>query len=208
MPSSSQSLSDRKAQLRLAMKAKRREVSAPFRRFASAAICRALSKQPFLLCSSRIALYAAVRNEVNLAPLAQEIKSRGKESYYPALSPFAADKRMFFLSGHTDIWRLNRFGIPEPRAPLVHRVPLRTLQLILLPLLAFDELGGRLGMGGGYYDATLSGPRRGRALLVGVGYEFQRVRRVPCNRMDLRLDYAVTEKRWLRCRPDGPPSRF
>ena len=201
MPSS-QSQFIQKTRLRLVMKARRREISASFRHSASYAICRILSKHPLFLRSNRIALYAAVRNEVNVAPLAQEIRKRGKETYYPVLSPIASDKRMSFLSGRMDEWQLNRFGIAEPRLPLYSRVSLRTLQLVLLPLLAFDEQGGRLGMGGGYYDRTFVAETRKarRVFLVGVGYEFQRVERVPCNRMDIRLDYAVTERGWLKCR--------
>jgi len=77
---------------------------------------------------------------------------------------------------------------------------------VLLPLVAFDNNGGRLGMGAGYYDRTFkhlareSKQRRGKTILVGIGYEFQRMRKVPTDEMDVLLDFVVTEKDCIACR--------
>lgn len=195
-----------KARLRLAMKRERRRLSPAFVRAASVAICRLVQKQLFFHRSRRIGLYMAVNNEVNLALLAHTAKERKKECYYPALNPLGAKETMAFLSARTGNWQLNRYAIAEPLTPLAKRVALRTLDLVLLPLVAFDDRGGRLGMGGGYYDRTfrhLAGQMsRGgeKTILVGIGYEFQRVRRMPTNEMDVRLDYVVTERSLVDCR--------
>lgn len=68
--------------------------------------------------------------------------------------------------------------------------------LILVPLLAFDKTGGRLGFGGGYYDRTLQGLKAQR---VGVGFDEQEVDQVPMDLFDQRLDWIVTPTQVIRC---------
>jgi len=98
----------------------------------------------------------------------------------------------------------NRFGIPEP--PLKHRhirMPWG-LELILLPLVAFDSDCNRLGMGGGFYDRTLAYLRHRccwrRPRLIGVAHECQRVEGLPVNEWDVALDAVITERRVYRRR--------
>ena len=83
------------------------------------------------------------------------------------------------------------FGVMVPTDDAPEVVP----RVVLTPLLAFDGRGHRLGWGGGYYDRTLAALRAGAApvLAVGVGYEAQRVARVPAGPGDERLDWVVTE---------------
>jgi 5-formyltetrahydrofolate cyclo-ligase len=89
----------------------------------------------------------------------------------------------------------NRYGIPEPDVPEGARLRPDELHLVLLPLLAVDAVGNRLGMGAGYYDrsfafrATAPSP----PLLVGVGYAFQRVDALPAEAWDVPLDAALTD---------------
>lgn len=99
----------------------------------------------------------------------------------------------------------NRYGIPEPLdgepcAP-------QALNWVLLPLVAFSAAGGRLGMGGGYYDRTfgfcLQQPAGSRPPLLGVAYSLQEVDRLPMEAWDVPLDGVVTEQglRWFSPRP-------
>jgi 5-formyltetrahydrofolate cyclo-ligase len=89
------------------------------------------------------------------------------------------------------------FGTCEPAEDAAETVP----DIVLAPLLAFDDGGRRLGYGGGYYDRTLRALReRGPILAVGVGYEAQRVEAVPSGDDDEKLDWIVTEERAIRCR--------
>ena len=89
------------------------------------------------------------------------------------------------------------FGIERP----LDRAPALVPDLVLAPLLAFDDAGGRLGYGGGYYDRTLRGLRRRTAVLViGVGFDAQRVDSVPCGDGDEPLDWVITESRAVECR--------
>jgi 5-formyltetrahydrofolate cyclo-ligase len=83
------------------------------------------------------------------------------------------------------------FGVPRPEKDRPELTP----RLLIVPLLAFDRDGYRLGYGGGFYDRTLAGLRaKGRVLAVGVGFSVQEVSRVPRDATDERLDWMVTER--------------
>lgn len=92
----------------------------------------------------------------------------------------------------------NRFGIPEPALSADAACSLQGLGLVLMPLVAFDDQGNRLGMGGGYYDRTfayLRGRRHWRVPpLVGVAYECQRLSALPTRTWDIPLRGVVTER--------------
>jgi 5-formyltetrahydrofolate cyclo-ligase len=96
----------------------------------------------------------------------------------------------------------NRFGIPEPGLAPASRLDPREMATVLLPLVAFDAAGNRLGMGGGYYDRSfafrLGAPAPPR--LVGVGYGFQRQDALRPEPWDVPLDAVVTEAGLLACR--------
>jgi 5-formyltetrahydrofolate cyclo-ligase len=83
------------------------------------------------------------------------------------------------------------FGVPRPEKDQPELTP----EVLIVPLLAFDRAGYRLGYGGGFYDRTLSGLRaKGRALAIGVGFSVQEVPAVPRDETDQRLDWMVTER--------------
>ena len=87
------------------------------------------------------------------------------------------------------------FGVPRPDKDQPELTP----EVLIVPLLAFDRSGYRLGYGGGFYDRTLAGLREnGRALAVGVGFSAQEVERIPRDATDERLDWMVTEREAFR----------
>ena len=95
----------------------------------------------------------------------------------------------------------NRFGIEEPPlgAPWINT---RALDLVLAPLVAFDDQGNRLGMGGGFYDRHFGNlPKCLRPLLVGVAHEVQRADALPAAPWDVPLDGILTETGWRRFSP-------
>ena len=67
--------------------------------------------------------------------------------------------------------------------------------VVLVPLVAFDETGQRLGQGGGFYDRAIAAAGASRPLLIGVAHAFQQVRSVPVEAWDMPLDAVVTEER-------------
>jgi 5-formyltetrahydrofolate cyclo-ligase len=90
----------------------------------------------------------------------------------------------------------NRFGIPEPDVPEGAWLRPEEMHVVLVPLLAFDAAGNRLGTGGGFYDRSFAFRRTAPAppLLVGVGYGFQRVGSLPAEAWDVPLDAALTDE--------------
>ncbi len=145
----------------------------------------------WLLRARHLACYWPADGELDPRPLMARLLTPGKVAYLPVIRP---DGRLWFAPWRPDAsWRLNRYGIPEPCGPAV---PARVLDLILLPLVAFDARGRRLGMGGGYYDRTLAflGHRlRRRPRLVGLAYRWQEVPCLPAEPWDMPLDAVITD---------------
>ncbi len=147
--------------------------------------------------SRHIACYIANDNELDLEPLIERIWLANKVCYLPVLDSIHKN-RLWFAPYHPESEMcLNRFGIPEPRCKKSELVRAQSLDLILTPLVAFDKAGNRLGMGGGFYDRSLAFLLRRRywhkPRLCGVGYDFQRVNRLPCQAWDVPLRAIVTD---------------
>ncbi len=96
----------------------------------------------------------------------------------------------FFKWSFSDPLAINNFGIPEPISKKIIYP-----DIILVPLVAFDENLNRIGYGGGYYDRYLKKiKKKKRILLIGLAYSFQKVKKIQINKYDIKLDYIVTEK--------------
>ena len=86
--------------------------------------------------------------------------------------------------------KINKFGIPEPVSSKVFYP-----DILLVPMVAFDEKLNRLGYGGGFYDRYISKLIiRKKILLVGLAFSFQKVKKLSTNEYDMKLDYILTEK--------------
>ena len=89
---------------------------------------------------------------------------------------------------------INKYGIPEPSSSK-SRYP----DIILVPLLAFDKNLNRVGYGGGFYDRYIQKiKKKKKFILIGLAYSFQRVKRIPTNKFDMKLDIIITEKNTVK----------
>ncbi len=91
----------------------------------------------------------------------------------------------------------NRFGIREPEIAETRIVTAQQLDLVLAPLVAFDQTGNRLGMGGGHYDRTfefLTNTDAAKPELIGIAHEIQKVQRIDVEPWDIPLTTVVTDK--------------
>ncbi len=142
----------------------------------------------------RIAAYLAIDGEPDLHPLLSHLHLLGKTLALPVVQ---AGNRMSFSAYRPDApLSLNRFGIQEPTAKAA-KVHALTLDLALMPLVAFDRQGNRLGMGGGFYDRCFGlQPRSLRPLLVGVAHRMQQVQALRPAPWDVPLDAILTEAGW------------
>lgn len=151
-----------------------------------------------------VGLYLANDGELDTAPLLQRLPGMRKRVALPVVSRSGIMSFYRYRPGAALL--VNRFGIlePAPGAAFVH--PL-ALDLLLMPLVAFDDRGVRLGMGAGYYDRYLAriAPRL-RPLLVGLAHEVQRsAEPLPAARWDVPLDGVITEAGWQRFHNEPAP---
>ena len=96
----------------------------------------------------------------------------------------------FFQWSINDPLAINKFGIPEPISKIV-KYP----DILLVPLVAFDNKFNRIGYGGGFYDRYIKKIRkRKKVLTIGFAYTFQKVKNIPINNYDIKLDFIITNK--------------
>jgi 5-formyltetrahydrofolate cyclo-ligase len=189
------SLASRKAKLRKELRQRRRALPLAQRRQAARRAALHLAHACRRWQVRAVALYLGVAEELDTRPLIEALRGLrpGMRLYAPRVG---RDHALHFTRLGPPLVR-NRYGIREPA---VLRRPPR-LDLIVLPVVGFDEAGRRLGMGGGYYDRLLARSRATRRpLRVGYAFASQEVRAVPAAAHDVRLDAIVTERGFRRFR--------
>lgn len=137
-----------------------------------------------------IGLYCPVRNEVFTEEIFAAARYSGKTVAYPRVRGDLLD---FIEVEQREELVPGTYGILEPSGAKI--VPLSALEMIVVPGIAFDFSGHRLGYGKGYYDRFL---QKGRGHLVGLCFDFQLVPRLPAESHDIRMDILVTDERTLR----------
>jgi 5-formyltetrahydrofolate cyclo-ligase len=138
----------------------------------------------------KIAMYAAVRGEVGTDMIRTRCLAAGAWLYYPRM--WEDGSLHFFRHEENDGWEQGRFGIREPFV-VPAREGIRTgFDLVVVPGLAFDAEGRRLGRGHGYYDRFLFG-LGGTAVKVGLAFSWQLIPEVPVDTWDVPVDAVVTE---------------
>ena len=193
-----------RTELRKHLRRKRRSLSFEQQQQASEQLALNLLKHPDLHRARHIGIYLANDGEIDPHLYIDLARRKGIHFYLPILHPIYPGKLVF--SPYFDGIQLsaNRFGIPEPPFPRSRRRPAWALDAVLFPLVGFDESGGRLGMGGGFYDRTFafSRIRPGMApKLIGLAHDFQKVRELPIEPWDVPLHGVVTDKRRYRFKP-------
>ncbi len=187
--------SETRRALRRLLRDRRRAVPAAAAARAAHRATQRLLRSPQFRRARHVALFLSADGELPTDVFAAAARARGKRLYLPVVR---RDGRLAFRRWHrAGPLRHNRFGIAEPAR--ARRRAVRQLDLVLVPLVAFDARGGRLGMGGGFYDRTFAFRRRIRhPWLVGWAYEFQRLPAVPMAPWDVALDAVATERRLWR----------
>lgn len=199
---------DRRDQ-RARLSERRQALSATARIEAAQGVARQLERLPEFLVDVRIGGYWAVTGELPLNVAVGRLTARGQRYHLPVIA--GARSLMFTPYQSGDALEANRYGIPEPVAPREQRLAPQDMDVVLVPLLAFDRRGHRLGFGGGYYDASFAflrdQPRPSRPLLVGIGYAFQEISALRAQPWDVRLDYVATEQELIDCTAEQDQAR-
>lgn len=158
----------------------------------STIICHHIVSTSEFQTAHHLAFYMPKEGEVDLRPLIELAEDSGKSCYLPVLE---SQKLSFYCYKNNDPLIKNRYGIEEPQ--IQEKIPknLEDLDLILMPLVAFDPKCHRIGYGAGYYDRTLHQKKKhSKPWLIGVGYEFQKVEDIIPDSWDIALNKIITEK--------------
>lgn len=185
--------SDKKADVRGQVKAKLAAMTSQQQHDASVAACKRLAELTPFQDSSIVMLYMPMANEVDLTPIAIRCFQAGKTVCVPRVDWRRKDMNAVEVHSFDDhIMELDEHGLRTPRdgAP----IPSNLIDLVVVPGLAFDAHGHRLGRGGGYYDRFLSKLRRS-ATSIGLAFEEQMIDQVPINDEDASVKIVVTDRR-------------
>jgi len=162
---------------------------------AAAGLAAQLQSLPVFARSRRVAFYLANDGEIDPGKALDWRLTQGGRCYAPVI--VAGEKKLRFaeITAHTRFYR-NRFGIAEPRVPAGQLIEGGELDLALLPLVGFDRHGNRIGMGGGFYDATFGGDA---PELIGLAHEIQRLDHIHADHWDIPVSAVVTDRRIHHC---------
>jgi 5-formyltetrahydrofolate cyclo-ligase len=187
-------------QLRRLLRHNRRALSPAEQRQAAKGLYRQLAQNPLFRRARHLSLYLPMDGEIDPRLLLRAAQKRGKTTYLPVLSAWPRTKMVFQRVRPGEKFKPNRFRIPEPRINARRQRKIWTLDLVLMPLVGFDPEGGRLGMGGGFYDRSLAYLARRKTwrkpILLGLAHECQKVAKLAVASWDVPLAGTVTDKRW------------
>ena len=184
-------------QLRRIIRAKRRSLTAKQQLSNSSAANKILTRSTLFRNSKNIAIYLETDGEIAISQLLALIARNKKTAFLPVLRPMQPNRLWFAKYSYGDKLIRNKYKIPEPDIRKHRPIPPYSLDLILVPLVAFDSYCNRVGMGGGFYDRTFAYLKnRNRWIkpkLIGVAHELQQVTTIQTNRWDIPLDGVITE---------------
>jgi len=188
-----------KQKLRADFRQRRRSLDPATRQDSESQINEALLKLVAQRQVKRLSAYLAFDGEVDIRPALQQLSSQGVIISLPLISGPASAKILEF-----QCWRpgaslvKNAFGIDEPECSEL--IDVHQLDLVLLPLVAWDEEGRRLGMGAGYYDkalAPLSGKTKPQR--IGIAFDLQKSVEIPAEPWDIPVHGVITENGLFTC---------
>jgi 5-formyltetrahydrofolate cyclo-ligase len=182
-----------KKALRRDLLARRRAMDRAVWQIASEAAQQQLAGLKLFQQAACIALYSPIQQEVDTELLFASARSAGKQVLYPLVCGNNLQFREVNEAGQR---ASGAFGILEP-CSVGEDQNLASADLIVVPGVAFDLQGHRIGFGKGYYDRCLSQlPKHG--ILVGLCHDFQLLEQIPAERHDIRMQYIITDKRIIQ----------
>ncbi len=151
---------------------------------------------PEFVKARNILFYVAVKGEAGTGEMIQDAMRKGKNAFLPVTDLKGRDISVSELNEVNGKLKPGPFGIPEPFYPIL--ADPESLDLIIVPGIAFDRRGSRIGYGMGFYDNFLSGLRN-KIPTIALAYEFQIVNKIPSHSGDVRVKKIVTEERIIEC---------
>ncbi len=161
-------------------------------------IVKIVSNCSFISNAKKIALFLSFDGEINTYPLILQLWLNKKKVFLPVINSFNKKKLLFVRFTSYSILYRNKYNLLEPFFNREDILPIHDLDIVIVPLVAFDKQGSRLGMGGGFYDSCLQNWRNENFLPVGLCYDFQLVYNIPKQHWDVSLPVVLTpNKIWI-----------
>jgi len=132
--------------------------------------------------------YYAYNYEIDVM---QILKKFEKKNYFITLPKIGKNSEMNFYNwSNKEPLNINKYGIPEPISNEINYP-----DILLVPLVAYDKNFNRIGYGGGFYDRYINRLQKIKKIItIGIAYSFQKVKKIPINKYDIKLDIIITEK--------------
>lgn len=192
-------LDDEKQRLREDVLVRRKRLTTAQRVLRSADILQKLFEIDAVHAANWIQFYVSFGSEVETTGMIAHALSLGKRIAVPRMEP--GSKKLLLSELKDPVGELvpGPAGFPEPKTSAFRAVEIEAIELFVIPGIAFDEQGNRLGRGDGCYDRLLA-PVAGRIPVLAPAFELQIVETVPSSGHDVKVDRIVTEKRVIDCR--------
>jgi len=177
------------------MRALRRQLDPAWKAAASQTIVSRLEALPIFQQARVVHTYVAWRNEVDTHDLLRRLLQKGRRVAVPKVEPATGHLQHYFIADFSELQE-GAFGILEPPSDLSRLAAPSQIDIVLVPGLAFDRAGNRLGMGKGHYDRFLA---EGHAPKIALAYDFQLIEKLPVAAHDQRVAMIITEKNVISC---------
>lgn len=186
------SLFQQRDEIRKAIRQKRRLLTLDEQQQAAEQLCEQVLSHPKIKQAQTIALFLSFDGEIDTSPLITQLWALNKQVCLPVLHPFHRHHLLFLRYDPTTQLVKNRFNIFEPPLNVNNIIPISDIDIIFTPLVAFDEFGQRLGMGGGFYDRTLENWQQQSFYPMGLAHICQQVKPLPSADWDIPLPEIIT----------------
>ena len=190
-----------RTEIRKKVREARRNLTPSFQNQAEENLTINFSQQVNLPKKAKIGLYLSNDGELRTNKLIQTLRVKKHQVYLPIIHPFNGASLLFQQYEENSPMVANRYAILEPKLNCSQICPLPELDILLMPLVAFDEQGNRLGMGGGYYDRTLAkhyAEQREKPKLIGLAHDCQKVESLPIEAWDVPLEQILTPTKFYQ----------
>ncbi|WP_053955332.1 5-formyltetrahydrofolate cyclo-ligase [Inediibacterium massiliense] len=149
--------------------------------------------------AKNVMVYMDFRNEVKTDKIIEDLLSQNKKVILPIS---IKETKQLLLSELKDPQKelyVSTYGILEPKENFIREVDPKTIDLVLVPGVAFDRFGFRIGYGAGYYDRFFQRIHH-PIISIGLAFDLQIIDKVPTHPLDYPLDYILTEKEIITCK--------